>query len=446
MPKIPESGTWVLDSGIVNAPPFAVLEVDLTGRTGAIWSGKDQWKKTGQLDHIHLGFGEIDQKVPDRFNATYKFGEHHGRIEAVFDDHGDLTIYFTGTVNNNWSGRSSHLEWGSRGHSLRVAGLSYTDKLSEALNRSLPLMPAHAAHEVRQLMTPAAVSVMAVTTAAWAVSHFFGVGEVADLILIIVGAVMLGATAAEIAKELGEFAKKSLGAESESDLDEAAQHFANAVAKGGVNLISTLLLRRFARRETRPFGENFRQPWTPRTGQPLSTTPGKWFYRAKFVRDAPGVQKSARVRGSTSSEGDIYVSNRPQDYRGSSKPMALERLKTFRHEKLHSFLTPKLQLLRNLRVQLRDGAYQKSHILRYLEEALAEAYGRFGTVGEMPRAIGFPLKHGYTTLAQMGEEAAGTMEGAVNVGGVIYRVFFDSSSTEKKVKFVHQDYVAEEDN
>jgi len=59
----------------------------------------------------------------------------------------------------------------------------------------------------------------------------------------------------------------------------------------------------------RPFGENFqsRPPWTPGTGQPLNTTPGKWFYRAKFVPDHPGLKKPARMRGNTSLEGDVYV-------------------------------------------------------------------------------------------------------------------------------------------
>ncbi|MFL4984531.1 MAG: hypothetical protein ACJ8EN_13165 [Xanthobacteraceae bacterium] len=125
--------------------------------------------------------------------------------------------------------------------------------------------------------------------------------------------------------------------------------------------------------------------------------------------------------------------------------MALERLKTYRHESFHSFLTPKLQLLRNLRVQLREGAYAKSHLLRYLEEALAEAWGRLGTVGDLPRAISFPIDKGYVTLGQMGQEAAGIAEGAVNVGGTIYRVFFDHGSSDKKVRFTYDDVVAEQE-
>ncbi|MFL6974041.1 MAG: hypothetical protein ACJ8F2_19205, partial [Xanthobacteraceae bacterium] len=275
--------------------------------------------------------------------------------------------------------------------------------------------------------------------------HFFGVGEIADLILIVAGSVMLGATAADIAKELGGFAKYSLGAESESDLDEGAQHFANAVVKGGLNLISTILLRRFAQRGQKPFRENYVKPWTPAAGPPLNSTPGKWFYRRRFIRDRPDLRRSGPMRGNTSSEGDVWVSNRPQDYRGASHPMALERLKTYRHESFHSFLTPKLQLLRNLRVQLREGAYAKSHLLRYLEEALAEAWGRLGTVGDLPRAISFPIDKGYVTLGQMGQEAAGIAEGAVNVGGTIYRVFFDHGSSDKKVRFTYDDVVAEQE-
>ena len=109
---------------------------------------------------------------------------------------------------------------------------------------------------------------------------------------------------------------------------------------------------------------------------------------------------------------------------------------------MHSFLTPRLQFLRELRIQLRDGAYQRSYIFRYLEEALAEAYGRHGTVGDAPKAIRFPVDKGYVTLAKMGQEAAGTVQGSINVGGTIYRVYLADGGGDKPTEFEYEDSLA----
>jgi hypothetical protein len=434
MAKLPEEADWLLSNNWTSNPPFAVLRANFGTMTGSI----TRWKTVEQLNHIHrLG--------ADSFWSAYSIDGKQGRFEAAIDDKGNLKIAFTtGPIQDTFTARPTRIEWsGRRRYSGRVAGLSYTDRLQEAIERALPRLPAEVAEKLRALVTLQSLSIMAATLAAWAVSHFFGVGEIADLVLIVAGGLFFGVAAADIASDLDAFAKHALGAECEEDLDIAGERLASAVAKGGVNLVSAILLRRFAQKANRPFRDLFqgRQPYSPRTGGALNSTPGKWFYRRKFIRDTPALEKPAGLRGNTSIEGDVWVSNEPGRF-PTGKPMALERLKTYFHESMHSFLTPRLQFLRELRIQLRDGAYQRSYILRYLEEALAEAWGRFGTIGETPKAIRFPVDRGYVTVSKMIEEGVGAFQGPITVGGAIYRVFLANSDDDKPVEYEYDDGVA----
>jgi hypothetical protein len=91
------------------------------------------------------------------------------------------------------------------------------------------------------------------------------------------------------------------------------------------------------------------------------------------------------------------------------------------HERVHSFLSPKLLLLRNFRANLAVGAYHRIHLLKYLEEALAETVAQVKVYGfkGLPTGIRFPVARGYVTLTRLAVE--GTI-GAVVVGGVKYGV------------------------
>ena len=65
---------------------------------------------------------------------------------------------------------------------------------------------------------------------------------------------------------------------------------------------------------------------------------------------------------------------------------------TLRHEAVHKILTPKVgKFLSKLRSTLRIKGYEHSHLLRYLEEALAEAVGTKNIL----KGLKFPLKGGY---------------------------------------------------
>ena len=75
---------------------------------------------------------------------------------------------------------------------------------------------------------------MATVTTAWAISHFFGVGEIADAVLLVVGGVTLGFSCIEAGKEVVDFAITAKSATTDEDLERAARHFGRAVVLGPV--------------------------------------------------------------------------------------------------------------------------------------------------------------------------------------------------------------------
>src|SRR4051812_42936197 len=83
----------------------------------------------------------------------------------------------------------------------------YVDRLREAIRRSEKHMPSEMWQQVKGLLDPAALAIMATVTGAWAVSHFFGVGEIADVILLAAGGIALGASAVGIGRDVLAFAR-----------------------------------------------------------------------------------------------------------------------------------------------------------------------------------------------------------------------------------------------
>src|SRR4051812_10409187 len=91
-----------------------------------------------------------------------------------------------------------------------VATLSTQDKIGESMRRSIPLLPAEAGQQVMAMLTPTALAVAAGTLIAWGVSHFFGVGEICDAILLVVGLASMGWGFFTGAEELGKFAMTAI--------------------------------------------------------------------------------------------------------------------------------------------------------------------------------------------------------------------------------------------
>jgi len=128
-----------------------------------------------------------------------------------------------------------------------VFRMSSTEKIGEAMRRSLPLLPLEARGIVNSMLEPTTLAIIAGTLVVWAGSHFFGVGEFVDLILLTAGVVTLGTAVWSGADELYKFVDRSVKAKSDPDLDAAAGHFARAVTLLGISTIQALLLREPAR-------------------------------------------------------------------------------------------------------------------------------------------------------------------------------------------------------
>lgn len=109
------------------------------------------------------------------------------------------------------------------------------------------------------------------------------------------------------------------------------------------------------------------------------------------------------------------------------------------HETVHSFLSPKLRILRNFRARLRSRLYGKplfelgpgeakkgSSLLRYLEEALAETYAQLRLRGlrGLPEGIKFPIANGYVEVSSVMLEGA---VGTIVVGGTTYGIYIYAS-------------------
>jgi RHS repeat-associated protein len=99
---------------------------------------------------------------------------------------------------------------------------------------------------------------------------------------------------------------------------------------------------------------------------------------------------------------------------GSAQDVALVRY----HESIHSFLSPRLNLLREARADLGMAAYNRSSLVRYLEEALAESYAqlRVNGIRGLPTGLTFPVREGYVTWR------------AVAVEGGVYVIIVGGSS------------------
>ena len=133
---------------------------------------------------------------------------------------------------------------------LNVAAMSISARVEESLRRSMPMIPTAAQDLVRALISPKALTEIAATLAFWSSSHLIGIGELADLVLLLAGSVMLGKTALDAGKELLAFGSAVVQARVSEDLDRAARHFAKAVILAGVTTVSAILLRSAAAART----------------------------------------------------------------------------------------------------------------------------------------------------------------------------------------------------
>jgi hypothetical protein len=298
-----------------------------------------------------------------------------------------------------------------------IASLGLRDKLKLTFEKTLPKLPAEAAEQFKALLDPEALAIVAGIVILWAGLHFTGIGEVADVILIVTAWATLGAVAWQAGSELMAFARGVNNARSDTDLDAAADHLARAISMIGVQAVLALLLH------TAPKPYAHKPPEIPRGWWDLGPAPrspgGKWFYEPETTIVPPSALGRGVV-GSTSVWGDIRI---------SSALSRADRRATLFHEVVHRALTPKLYALRELRIQIAIQGYERSVILKYLEEAMAETYAQLRTKGvdmnALLEAITFPVRAAdyEITLAKVGTEVRGLLLGPITAGAMVWNVW-----------------------
>jgi hypothetical protein len=110
---------------------------------------------------------------------------------------------------------------------------------------------------------------------------------------------------------------------------------------------------------------------------------------------------------------------------GTEDDIALARF----HESVHSLLSPKLAFFREFRANMGQAAYEKSSLVQYLEETLAETYAQLRVRGfaGLPTGITFPIREGYVTVSEVVKEGA---IATIVVGGITYGVYYAADRME----------------
>lgn len=313
---------------------------------------------------------------------------------------------------------------------MNVSSMDSQARLKTTITKAAALLPYDVGQQLLALVTPQALATMAGVIVLWAGSHFFGIDELADVILLVVGWVAIGGVAVEAGKKLYDFAVKTNNAKVESDLDTAAQDLADAITLIGVNTVLALLLRKKPGDTFKTTKGGVRVPRysgeiAKKMNLPRNTSPG-WRYRPKVV-----FTKRNEVRqGATNIAGDIRVGRNYYPNTMSAAQAKEEMLVTLYHEQVHQFIAPKFYLFRELRAFMRQSGYLRSYLLRYLEEALAETIGQMRARGMsteyLIQGLKFPIVNTeyQITYSLLRSEAGGILLGPVVVGGIVYNVFY----------------------
>lgn len=79
--------------------------------------------------------------------------------------------------------------------------------------------------------------------------------------------------------------------------------------------------------------------------------------------------------------GTLGTTNRYGDIKVEAELPPKEKLMTLDHEKVHAFLSPKLNFMQDFRAKVGLLGYSQSHLLRRVEEGLADAWSQFKSRG-----------------------------------------------------------------
>lgn len=99
-------------------------------------------------------------------------------------------------------------------------------RLGVVLRRAAALLPGEVGKRLLALLSPEAIAIMAAVVVLWAGSHFFGAGEIVDVLLLVTGWLVIGDGAWKGGHKLIDFAISTRSATKVADLDRAARESA----------------------------------------------------------------------------------------------------------------------------------------------------------------------------------------------------------------------------
>ncbi len=113
---------------------------------------------------------------------------------------------------------------------------------------------------------------------------------------------------------------------------------------------------------------------------------------------------------------------------------ARDMRKAAHHEVVHLWLNRAFSAFGRPALYGKVGAYKRSYLLRYLEEAVAEgrSQARVPCRDEEVVAYKFPFDPKYeVTILQMGREASGILLGPVVVGGATWHAYYGYAHADR---------------
>ena len=138
-----------------------------------------------------------------------------------------------------------------------------------------------------------------------------------------------------------------------------------------------------------------------------------WWYAsgeaqvAMRARGAWNYGNTGGAMGTTDKFGNVVI---------DSNLVGEQLLQTVRHEGVHSFLSPSPGVIGNIRADIGIAAYQRSHLVQFLEEGAAETWA----TGSLRQGLSFPLRNGYVSGGRVFIEGVGYV---TIVGGSAYGAY-----------------------
>ncbi len=194
-----------------------------------------------------------------------------------------------------------------------VVGWPLKEKLTVALQRTAPLLPASMREQFLALLSPANLAITVGVLAVWVGSHAFGVGEVVDAVLAVVGGVMMGMSIVGVVRDIRKFAVLAGSAKTQRDLDLAAAHLADAIAVIGVNVFAVVVTEGAAKIGARPLELPPKTPPVVEAHPVVPEPPRRLYQMMTPEMDGDGPIAQALRRAALD---DFYQSFAKLDYKG----------------------------------------------------------------------------------------------------------------------------------